>query len=154
MAYDYKPGEEQDVLKRYIIVAGVVAAVAAVFVFTLYMGLGIDRETLKLMMKRFVPDPVNVAFVFAFVMASIALWGMLREPAAAEDVQRRQTYFILLLLLAGILLAGTFYFKRFTRPTHEVTKTEVCPRCNGTGRAKLRPEYPCGYCDGTGSVTP
>jgi ribosomal protein S27AE len=87
-------------------------------------------------------------------MAAFALWGLFREPAASDDVQRRQTYFILLLVLAGLLLGGTIYFKYLATPTHEVRQTEKCPRCGGTGRAKLRPEYPCGECNGTGYVTP
>ncbi|UCD58396.1 MAG: hypothetical protein JSV16_04570 [Candidatus Hydrogenedentota bacterium] len=154
MARDYKPGEEEDVLKQYIIVATVVVAVAIFFVFVLYIGLGLDIETLKVLTKRFIPDAANVTFVIIFVLAAFALWGLLREPAASEDVNRRQTYFILLLFLAGLMLAGTIYFKYLAEPTHEVRKTEVCPRCRGTGRAKLRPEYACGHCDGTGYVTP
>ncbi len=154
MAYDYKPGEEEDVLKRYVIVLSVVVIIAIIVVLILYIGLGIDRETLKILAKRINFDATNVTFVFAFVMAAFALWGLFRDPAAAEGVDRRQTYFILLLLLAGVVVAGNIYFKRLAKPTHEITETVECPRCHGTGRASLRPEYPCGYCDGTGYVTP
>ncbi|RJP75161.1 MAG: hypothetical protein C4532_01045 [Candidatus Abyssobacteria bacterium SURF_17] len=154
MAYDYKPGEDDDILKRYALVATVVVVLAILVVLTLYLGLGIDTNTLKIMLKRVIPDPTNVIFIIIFLMAAFALWGFFREPAAAENVQRRQTYLILLLFVAGIMLAGTIYFKYFSRPTHEVTKMEICPRCGGTGRAKYRPEYPCGYCDGTGHVAP
>ncbi len=154
MPYNYRPGEEEDVLKRYVIVATVVVAVVVLFVLTLYIGLGIDRETLKSLINHITFDATNVTFVAVVVIAAFALWGMLREPAAAENVQRRQTYFILLLLLAAFMLVGTVYFKYLAHPTHEVTKREKCPRCGGTGRAKLRPEYPCGTCNGTGYVTP
>ncbi|RJP18345.1 MAG: DUF1109 family protein [Candidatus Abyssobacteria bacterium SURF_5] len=154
MAYDYKPGEEEDVLKRYIIVAVVVVVLAFLLVLTLYVGLGIDIDMLKMLSKRMSFDAANITFIFVFVLAAFALWGLLREPAASDDVQRRQTYFILLLIFAGLLLAGTIYFRYLATPTHEVVKTEKCPRCDGTGRAKLRPEYPCGECDGTGFVTP
>lgn len=154
MAYDYKPGEDEDLLKRYVIVAGILVVLAIFAVFIIYLGLRIDTQTLKILMKRIGPDATNVTFVFVFVMAAIALWGLFREPAAAEGVNRRQTYFILLLLLAGFLLAGTIYFRYLAKPSHEVTKTEVCPRCKGTGRARLRPEYPCPECDGTGYITP
>jgi hypothetical protein len=154
MAYDYKPGEDEDVLKRYFVIASIVVVLAALIVLTIYIGLGIDTETIRVLLKRFVPDAVNVMFVFIFVLAAIALWGLFREPAAAQDVERRHTSFVLLLILAGLLLVGTVYLKRFGKPTHEVTRTEICPRCDGIGRAKLRPEYPCGYCDGTGYVSP
>lgn len=154
MPYNYRPGEEEDVLKRYVIVATVVVAVVVLFVVTLYVGLGIDRETLKSLINHITFDATNVTFVAVVVIAAFALWGLLREPAAAENVQRRQTYFILLLLLAAFMLVGTVYFKYLAHPTHEVTKREKCPRCGGTGRAKLRPEYPCGTCNGTGYVTP
>ena len=154
MAYDYKPGEEEDVLKRYVIIASIVVVLAFLVVLLLYVGLGIDRQTFKILLGKIIPDATNVTFVFVFVLAAFALWGLLREPAASDDVQRRQTYFILILIVAGLLLAGTVYFKYLATPTHEVTKTEVCPSCRGTGRAKLRPEYPCGTCRGTGYVTP
>jgi ribosomal protein S27AE len=154
MAYDYKPGEEEDVLKRYVIVATIVVVLAFLLVLTMYLALGIDLEMLKIILKRINFDATNVTFVFVFVMAAFALWGLFREPAASDDVQRRQTYFILLLVLAGLLLGGTIYFKYLATPTHEVRQTEKCPRCGGTGRAKLRPEYPCGECNGTGYVTP
>jgi ribosomal protein S27AE/Na+/serine symporter len=154
MSYNYKPGEEEDVLKRYVFVASIVVGLAFLFVLVLYIGLGIDWQTLKILTKKIVPDATNVTFVFVFVMAAFALWGLLREPAASDDVQRRQTYFILILIFAGLLLAGTVYFRYLATPTHEVTKTEVCPSCGGTGRAKLRPEYPCGTCGGTGYITP
>ncbi|MBI4832842.1 MAG: hypothetical protein HY801_15080, partial [Candidatus Lindowbacteria bacterium] len=84
MAYDYKPGEEEDVLKRYIVVATVVVIVAFLIVLTLYLGLGINMETLKVLLKRFVPDAGNVIFVIIFVTASLALWGFFHEPAATE----------------------------------------------------------------------
>jgi len=154
MAYDYKPGEDEGILRRYALIVGVVLVLATLIVLTLYLGLGIDRETLKVLVKRFAPDAVNVIFVFIFVLAALALWGLFREPAAAEDVERRHVYFVLLLILAGLLLVGTVYLKRFARPTHEVMRTEVCPRCGGLGRAKLRPEYPCPTCNGTGHITP
>ncbi len=154
MAYDYKPGEEEDVLKRYVIIASIVVVLAFLIVLTLYIGLGIDMQALKILLKKIIPDATNVTFVFVFVLAAFALWGLLREPAASDDVQRRQTYFILILIVAGLLLAGTVYFKYLATPTHEVTKTEICPSCGGTGRAKLRPEYPCSTCGGTGYVTP
>lgn len=154
MAYDYKPGEEEDVLKRYVIVGTIVVVLAFLFVLTLYVGLGINLKTLKTLWGKINFDATNVTFLFVFIMASFALWGLLREPAASEDVQRRQTYFILILVFAGLLLAGTIYFRYLATPTHEVTRTEICPRCGGTGRAKLRPEYPCGECNGTGYVTP
>ena len=99
-------------------------------------------------------DAATVTFLFAFIIAALALWGFFREPAATEGVNRRQVYFILLLFLAGLLVAGTFYFKRLSRPTHEVTTKETCQNCGGTGRAKYRPEYPCGECDGLGYVAP
>jgi hypothetical protein len=154
MPYDYKPGEDDDVLKRYAIVAGIVVALAILTVFILYVGLGINTNTLKILAQRIGPDATNVTFIFAFVVAAIALWGLFREPAAGESANRRQTYFILLLILAGVLLAGNIYFRRLATPSHEVTKTEVCPNCGGTGRARLRPEYPCAKCDGTGYITP
>jgi ribosomal protein S27AE len=154
MAYGYKPGEDDDLLKRYVVVAGVVVIVAVVIVITIYLGLGIDTGVLKILTKRIKADATTVTFTFAFVMATLALWGLLREPASSENVQRRQTYFILLLLLAGVLVAGNFFVKRLAMPTEEVTKKEVCPKCGGSGRARLRPEYPCGHCDGTGYVTP
>jgi hypothetical protein len=154
MAYNYKPGEEEDVLKRYIIVATIVVVLAFLLVLTLYVGLGIDWQTLKGLLRNLTFDATNVTFLFVFIMASFSLWGLLREPAASDDVQRRQTYFILLLVFAGLLLAGTVYFRYLAPSTHEVVRTEKCPRCDGTGRAKLRPEYPCGECDGTGYITP
>lgn len=154
VAYEYKPGEDDDLLKRYVIVAGVVVLIAVILVLTLYIGLGIDTQMVKTLTKRIAPDATNVTFVFVFVMAAFALWGLLREPAAAENVQRQQTYFILLLILAGFMFAGAVYFKFLANPTEDVRKTEVCPNCGGTGRAKYRPEYPCGTCDGTGYITP
>lgn len=154
MAYDYKPGEDEDLLKRYLIVAGVVVVIAVVFVLTVYIGLGIDRETFGALVRRIGLDATNVTFLFVFIIATFALWGLLREPAASDQVQRRQTYFILLLILAGFMLAGGVYVKYIAKPTHEVRKTEVCPRCGGSGKARYRPEYPCGYCDGTGYITP
>jgi hypothetical protein len=155
MAYDYKPGEEEDVLKRYLVVATVVVLVAFGLVLTMYLGLGINSEMLRILMKRFIPDAGNVIFVITFVTAGFALWGLFREPAAAEGVNRRQAYFVALLVLAGIISAGTVYYKYFVMPTHgEVTKTEACSSCSGTGRARYRPEYPCGACDGTGYITP
>lgn len=154
MAYDYKPGEDEDILRRYALVATIIIVLAVLVVLTLYVGLGIDTETFKIMLKRVIPDPTNVIFVIIFLLATFALWGLFREPAASEHIQRRQTYFILLLFVAGVMLAGAIYFKYFSRPTHEVTKMDICPRCGGTGRAKLRPEYPCGTCDGTGYVAP
>jgi DnaJ-class molecular chaperone len=69
-------------------------------------------------------------------------------------VNRWQTYFLIILILAGVAIAGTIYVRRLAKPSHDVIKTEVCPRCGGTGRAKLRPEYPCATCDGTGYITP
>ena len=154
MAYDYKPGEDQNVLKRYLYVVSILVGFVVIAVLIIYAGLGIDRETFTILSKRIKADAATVTFVFVFVVALIALWGLFREPAAEEGVNRRQTYFILLLLLAGFLLAGTFYFKRLAKPTQEVTVTEVCPRCRGSGRARLRPEYPCATCDGTGYITP
>lgn len=154
MAYDYKPGEEEGILKRYLYVAAIVVILAFLLVLTLYIGLGIDFKMLKLLSQRIKFDPTNVTFIFVFVLAAFSLWGLLREPASSDDVQRRQTYFILLLIFAALLLAGTVYFRYLATPTHEVRKTEKCPRCDGTGRAKLRPEYACGECDGTGYVTP
>ncbi len=112
-------------------------------------------ETLKVLLKRFVPDAGNVIFVIIFVTASLALWGFFHEPAATEGVSRRQFYFILILAIAGLALAGTVYFKYFALDTPgQTTKTQVCPLCGGMGRAKYRPEYPCGNCDGTGYITP
>lgn len=154
MAYDYKPGEDDDLLKRYVIIASILVVLAIVAVFIIYLTLGISTDNLKILAKRIGPDATNVTFVFVFVMAALALWGLFREPAAGEGANRRQTYFILLLILAGFLLAGNIYFKRFAKPTHEVTTTEECPRCKGSGRARLRPEYPCATCDGTGYLTP
>lgn len=154
MAYDYKPGEDEDVLKRHLIVGTIIVLIAIGAVLVLYIGLGIDMEMLKLLAKRLRIDATNVTFLFGFIMGAIALWALFREPAAGEGVNRRQTYFILLLILAGFLIAGTYYFKRLSRPTHEVTKTELCPQCLGSGRAKLRPEYPCGTCNGLGYITP
>jgi hypothetical protein len=154
MAYDYKPGEDEDLLKRYIIIIGIVVVIAIIAVLIMYIGLGIDTDMLKILAKRIGPDATNVTFVFVFVMAVFALWGLFREPAAGEGTQRRQTYFILLLILAGFLLAGNLYFKRLAKPTKEVTSTMECPNCKGTGRARLRPEYPCAKCDGTGYITP
>lgn len=154
MAYDYKPGEDDGFLKQSLVVATIVVVLAVIVVFILYIGLGIDRDTLKILTKRLHLDAANLTFLFVFIMASIALWGLFRDPAATEGVNRRQGYFILLLLLAGALLAGTIYFKRFAKPTHEVVATEVCSRCGGSGRARLRPEYPCATCAGTGYVTP
>ena len=154
MAYDYKPGEEEDVLKKYVIVATVVVVLIFLLVLTIYLTLGIDREMMKTLFKRISLDATNATFLFVFIIGAFALWGLLREPAASDDVQRRQTYFILLLIFAALLLAGTVYFKYLSAPKQEIIKTETCPRCGGTGRAKLRPEYPCGECDGTGYVTP
>ncbi len=154
MAYDYRPGEGDDTRKQYLLVAGVVVVIAAVVVYILYTGLGIDRDTLKLLMGRIKLDAANLTFVFVFVMAAVVLWGLFRDRAATEDVSRRQTYFILLLLLVGVVVAGTIFFRRMAKPTHEVLTVEVCPRCGGTGRAKLRPEYPCAKCAGTGYLTP
>ena len=154
MAYDYKPGEDEDVLKKYLIVATIIVLIAIGVVLVLYIGLGIDIEMFKLLFGRIRIDATNLTFLFGFIMAALALWALFREPAAGEGVNRRQTYFVLLLILAGFLVAGTFYFKRLSRPTHEVTETELCPNCMGTGRAKLRPEYPCGTCDGLGYVAP
>jgi magnesium-transporting ATPase (P-type) len=154
MAYDYKPGEDEDVLKRYVLIASIVVIIAVITVLIMYIGLGIDTQTLKILAKRIGPDATNVTFVFIFVMATFALWGLFREPAAGEGVNRRQTYFILLLIVAGFLLAGNIYFKRLARSSQEVTTTVVCPNCQGTGRARLRPEYPCAKCDGAGYITP
>jgi len=154
MAYDYKPGEDDGFLKQYALIISIIIGIAAIVVLILYVGLGIDGETLIILAKRLHLDATNLTFLFVFIMASLALWGLFRDPAATEGVNRRQGYFILLLLLAGILLAGTIYFKRFAKPTHEVLTTEKCPRCGGTGRARLRPEYPCATCDGTGYITP
>lgn len=154
MAYDYKPGEDDDLLKKYLIVATILIALAIIAVLILYIGLDIDTEMLRILAGRINADATNVTFVFVFVIAALALWGLFREPAAAEGVNRRQTYFILLLILAAVLLAGTFYFKKLSKPAHEVVKTEVCSRCRGTGRARLRPEYPCAACAGTGYITP
>jgi len=154
MAYDYKPGEDEDVLKKYLIVATIIVLIAIGTVLVLYIGLGIDIEMFKLLAQRMKIDATNLTFLFGFIMGALALWALFREPAAGEGVNRRQTYFILLLILAGFLIAGTFFFKRLSRPTHEVTETELCPNCMGTGRAKLRPEYPCGTCDGLGYVAP
>ncbi len=154
MAYHYKPGEEEDVLKRYVVIATIVVVLAFLAVLVLYIGLGIDMQALKILLRKIIPDATNVTFVFIFVLAAFALWGLLREPAASDDVQRRQTYFILILIVAGLLLAGTVYFKYLAPPTHEVRRTEICPSCGGTGRAKFRPEYPCPTCGGTGYVTP
>ena len=44
MAYDYKPGEDQDVLKNFMIIGGLVVLLAIGVVLTLYLGLGIDIE--------------------------------------------------------------------------------------------------------------
>ncbi len=154
MAYDYKPGEDDDLLKRYLLIVSILVVLVGVAIAIVYIGLGIDLGTLNVLLRRIRADATNVTFVFVFVMALIALWGLFREPAAVEGVNRRQTYFIVLLILAGVLLAGTFYFKKLSKPAHDVIKTEVCPRCGGDGRAKLRPEYPCGTCDGTGYITP
>ena len=154
MAYDYKPGEDDDLLKRYAIIISIVVVIAIVVVLIMYIGLGIDLDMLKILARRIGPDATNVTFVFVFVMTVFALWGLFREPAAGEGVQRQQTYFILLLILSGFLLAGNIYFKHLAKPTKEVTSTVVCPNCRGTGRARLRPEYPCAKCDGTGYITP
>jgi len=154
MAYDYKPGEDADLLKKYALIVTILVVIAIVTVITLYVGLGIDLDTMKLLVKRIKLDATNATFVFVFVIATFALWGLFREPAAAEGTNRRQTYFLLLLIVAGVLLAGTIFVKRLAKPPHEVVKTEVCPRCGGSGRAKLRPEYPCGTCDGTGYISP
>ena len=154
MAYDYRPGEGNDVLKKYVLGATIILALAAGVVITLYVGLGIDKDTLAALFKKIKLDATNVTFIFVFVVSSIALWGMLRQPAAVEGVNRRQTYFILLLILACVLVAGTIFVKRLAKPTHDGLTTEVCSRCKGTGRAKLRPEYPCGACSGTGYITP
>ncbi len=154
MAYDYKPGEDDSYLKKSLMVATALVVIAAIVVIILYTGLGIDMDMLKILVKKFRLDAANLTFLFGFIMCLIALWGVFRDAAATEGVERRQGYFILLLLLAGALIAGTFYFKRFTRPTHEIVTTEICPRCLGSGRAKLRPEYPCGECDGVGTISP
>ncbi len=154
MAYDYRPGEGDDALKKYVLGAILILSLAVGVVIILYVGLGIDRVTLVALYKKIKLDATNVTFIFVFVVGSIALWGMLRQPAAVESVNRRQTYFILLLILAGVLIAGTIFVKRLAKPTYEGLTTEVCSRCLGSGRAKLRPEYPCGACSGTGYLTP
>lgn len=154
MAYDYKPGEDSDVLKKYLVVGTILVALIIGAIAIIYVGLGIDSDMLKILASRTRADAATVTFVFAFVMASIALWGLFREPAAGEGVNRRQSYFILLLIVAGVAVAGTIFFKKIAEPAHEVTKTEVCSRCQGDGRARLRPEYPCGACDGTGFISP
>jgi len=154
MAYDYKPGEDNDLLKRFLYIAGIVVILAVVTVIILYVGLGVDKTTLPILLQKIKIDATNVTFVFIFVVVAIALWGFFRDSAATEGVNRRQTYFIILLILAGVVIAGTIYVRRLAKPSHEVVRTEVCPRCGGTGRAKLRPEYPCGECSGTGYITP
>jgi H+/Cl- antiporter ClcA len=154
MAYDYKPGEEEGILKRYLFVAAIVVIIVFLLVLTMYLTLGIDLNMMKTLAQRISLDATNLTFVFVFVIAAFSLWGLLREPAASDDVQKRQTYFILILIFAGLLLAGTVYFRYLAPSTEEVTKKEICPRCGGTGRARLRPEYPCSECDGTGYVSP
>ena len=154
MAYDYRPGEGDDVRKKYVLIATIIVALAAGVVIILYVGLGIDKDTLAALYKRIKLDATNVTFIFVFVVGSFALWGMLRQRAAVEGVNRRQTYFILLLILAGVALATTIFVKRLAKPTQDGLTTEVCSRCGGSGRAKLRPEYPCGACSGTGYITP
>ncbi len=154
MAYDYKPGEDNDVLKKLVLAATALIALAAGVVILLYVGLGIDTENFGALVQKIKLDATNVTFVFVFVVGAIALWGMFRQPAAVEGVNRRQTYFILLLILAGVTIAGSIYFKRLAKPTHDVLETEVCSRCEGSGRARIRPEYPCGACAGTGYITP
>lgn len=154
MAYDYKPGEDDDLLKKYLYVAAIVIAFAVLAVIVLYVGLGVDATTLPILLRKIKLDATNVTFVFIFVVAAITLWAFFRDSAATEGVNRRQTYFIILLILAGVAIAGTIYVKRLSKPSHEIVKTEVCPRCGGTGRAKLRPEYPCATCGGTGYITP
>jgi magnesium-transporting ATPase (P-type) len=154
MAFDYKPGEDDDLLKKYLYVAGIIVVLAILTVVVLYVGLGIDVTTLPILLRKIKLDATNVTFVFIFVVVAIALWGFFRDSAATEGVNRRQTYFIILLILAGVAIAGTIYVRRLSKPSHDVVRTEVCPRCGGTGRAKLRPEYPCGTCAGTGNITP
>jgi cytochrome bd-type quinol oxidase subunit 2 len=154
MAFHYKPGEDNDVLKKLVLSATILVALAAGVVTILYVGLGIDTKTLGPLIQKIKLDATNVTFIFVFVVSSIALWGLFRQPAAVEGVNRRQTYFILLLILASVTLAGAIFFERLAKPTHDVVKTEVCSRCGGGGRAKLRPEYPCGACAGTGYITP
>ena len=154
MAYDYKPGEEEGILKRYLFIAAIVVVIIFLLVLTMYLTLGIDLDMMKTLAQRISLDATNITFIFVFVIAAFSLWGLLREPAASDDVQRRQTYFILILIFAGLLLAGTVYFRYLAPKTEEVRKKEICPRCGGTGRARLRPEYPCSECDGTGYVSP
>ena len=154
MAYDYKPGDDDDLLKKYLYVAGIVIFLAALTVVILYVGLGINATTLPILLRKIKIDATNVTFVFVFVVAAFALWGFFRDSAATEGVNRRQTYFIIILILASVVIAGTIYVKRLAKPSHDVVSTEVCTRCGGNGRAKLRPEYPCATCAGTGYITP
>lgn len=154
MAYDYKPGEENDSLAKYAVIGTIVVLIAIVVVVILYVGLGIDRQNFGALLRKIKVDATNVTFVFVFVVGAIALWGLFRDSAAVEGVNRRQTYFIIMLILAVTMLAGGIFFNRLAKPSHEILETEVCPRCGGDGRAKLRPEYPCGACAGTGYLTP
>jgi amino acid transporter len=154
MAYDYKPGEGDDVLKKYLVVAGIIVFLAILTVVILYVGLGIDVTTLPILLRKIKVDATNVTFVLIFVVATFALWALFRDSAATESVNRRQTYFIIILILAGVVIAGTIYVTRLSKPSHNGLSTEVCDRCGGNGRAKLRPEYPCAACSGTGYITP
>jgi magnesium-transporting ATPase (P-type) len=154
MAYDYKPGEDDDLLKKYLYIAGIVVFLAVLTVIILYVGLGVDSSTLPILLRKIKLDATNVTFVFIFVIATIALWIFFRDSAATEGVTRRQTYFIIILIIAGVAIAGTIYFRRLSKPSSDVVRTEVCDRCGGNGRAKLRPEYPCAACAGTGKITP
>lgn len=154
MAYDYKPGEGDDVLKKYLVVAGIIVFLAILTVVILYVGLGVDVTTLPILLRKIKVDATNVTFVLIFVVVAFALWALFRDSAATEGVNRRQTYFIIILILAGVAIAGTIYVTRLSKPSHDGLSTVVCDRCGGNGRAKLRPEYPCAACSGTGYITP